>query len=377
VIRPRLAVLCDLFEENWPSMDLVADELVRALVTDFATEVEVLAVRPSLARRATRIPRLGARRTAQQADIFLGRFWDYPRRLRRERADLYHVSDHSYAHLLHRLPRERAGVYCHDLDAFRCLLEPKLEPRPLWFRAMTRRVLEGLERAPVVFYSTNHVRQRIERAGLVEGARLVHAPYGTAAEFVAPGEPSDALAQRDLALEAGSYVMHVGSCIPRKRIDVLLEAFHEASKHSPGLRLLQVGGVFAPEHVEAVRRFGLQGDIIQVRGIPRTTLAALYRGAAVVLHPSDAEGFGLPVIEALACGAPVVASDIGALREAGGDAVVYVGVGDAGAFARELRAVLEGAPHLPERATRLAHAARFSWTSHARTILDSYQRLLS
>jgi glycosyltransferase involved in cell wall biosynthesis len=375
--QPQLAVLCDLLEENWPSMDLVAEELVRALQTHFAAEIAARAVRPPLARRVTRVPGLRQRRSARHGDIFLSRFWDYPRALRRERADLYHVSDHSYAHLVRSLPEARTGVYCHDLDAFRCLLEPERDPRPLWFRSMMRSVLDGMRHAAVVFYSTNHVRRGIEQAGLVDSARLVHAPYGTAAEFVADPTRDDGTQQRQLGLEPGAYAMHVGSCIPRKRIDILLDAFHEAKEHAPELRLLQVGGTWTDEQAAQLRALGLEQHAVQVRGIERSLLAALYRGAALVLNTSEAEGFGLPVIEALACGTAVVASDIPAIREAGGDAVTYVPVGDRGGFATALRAALACAPNLPSRSARLQQAARFSWESHGRTILESYQSLLA
>jgi len=357
-------------------MDLVADELVRELAAHFSTDVEVESVRPQLARRASSLPRVGTRRTARQADIFLGRYWDYPRFLEAKRAELFHVSDHSYSHLLHRLPSERAGVYCHDLDAFRCLLEPRAEPRPFWFRTLIRHVLEGMQRAAVVFYSTGHVRAGIERAGLVASERLVHAPYGTAHEFVAEPAPHDSQAQRALGLSAGSYVMHVGSCIPRKRVDVLLAAYAEARRRLPELRLLQVGGSWTAEQADLLGRLGIEHAAVQIRGIPRAALAALYRGAVVLLQPSEAEGFGLPIIEALACGTPVVASDIAALREAGGNAAAYAPVGDVEAFLAGLVAAVEGSSVVPERSVRLAHAARFTWTNHAQVILDSYRRLL-
>lgn len=370
--RPRLAVFCDFLEEDWPSMDLVADELIAALERDFSAAVAVARVRPRLTRRASRLPRLGERRVARNTDILLGRFWDYPRHARRERADLYHVSDHSYAHLVHELPAERTGVYCHDLHAFRCLLEPEREPRPLWFRRMMQRVLDGMQRARVVFFSTEHVRRGIEQAGLVEPARLIHAPYGTAPEYVPEAQPGDGAALSALGLTSHGYLMHVGSTIARKRLDTVLDTFAECRARSPELKLLQVGGTWTREQAEQLRALRIEKGVVQVRRIERLTLAALYRGAGVVLMPSDAEGFGLPVTEALACGAAVLVSDIPPLREAGGDAVGVAPVGDVGAFVEAVRGELEGSRPLPDRARRLAHAARFSWTNHARTVLRGY-----
>ena len=105
-------------------------------------------------------------------------------------------------------------------------------------------------------------------------------------------------------------------------------------------------------------------------------LAEVYRRAAVVLIPSGAEGFGLPVIEALACGAAVVASDIPALREAGGPAAVYVPVGDVGAWSDAVAKLLADPAAAPPRCARLAWAGRFTWTAHAETIARAYHRLL-
>src|ERR1700737_890170 len=180
-----LAVLCDLLEENWPSMDLVAEMLLKHLRTDHGSEVRAERICPRMPRRFRRVPWLGKQSKALNIDRFLGRYWDYPRRLLRQPGafDFYHICDHSYAHLVHYLPCERAGVYCHDLDAFSCLFDPGRERRSGWFRQMARRILHGLQKASVVFYSTSEVRRQIEEYGILDPRRLVHAPYGIAPEF--------------------------------------------------------------------------------------------------------------------------------------------------------------------------------------------------
>jgi glycosyltransferase involved in cell wall biosynthesis len=113
-----------------------------------------------------------------------------------------------------------------------------------------------------------------------------------------------------------------------------------------------------------------------VTGLSRAELAEVYRRAGAVLIPSGAEGFGLPAIEALACGAPVVASDLPAIREAGGPAAVYAPVGDVEAWADAVAKVLTDPAAAPPRAGRLAWAGRFSWAAHAETIARAYYRLL-
>ena len=197
--------------------------------------VEVLC--PPFRKRFSRIPWLGRRRAAFNADRLLNRLWDYPRRLRNRAAefDLFHVCDHSYAQLVHALPAERTGVYCHDLDAFRCLLEPARERRPRWFCAAARHVLRGLQKAALVFYSTGWVRERIDAHGLIDPGRLVHAPPGVSPEFTACPEELDQAAPFP-APEGRPFLLHVGSCIPRKRIDVLLSVFARMRRAVPGSR---------------------------------------------------------------------------------------------------------------------------------------------
>ncbi|TWH22438.1 glycosyltransferase involved in cell wall biosynthesis [Prauserella rugosa] len=166
---------------------------------------------------------------------------------------------------------------------------------------------------------------------------------------------------------SGPYVLAVGTLEPRKGIDVLIRAMAEV----PGAVLVLAGqpgwGGLDPEAI--AERSGLPTDRLRVLGrVTDAQLAGLLRGAAVVAVPSLAEGFGLPVLEAMAEGVPVVHSDAPALVEVAGGAGVCVPRGDAAALASALRGVLSG----PDRA-RMADAGRarareFTWTSAARAV---------
>lgn len=369
----RGVVLCDFVEERWPSMDLVAAMLLEhgnALGPDMRLDRFC----PPMNLRLSRLPGLAHRAVSFNADRLINRFGDYPRQLRaiREDYDFFHIADHSYAHLALELPPEKTGVYCHDLDTFRCLLQPHLEPRPAWFRRMAQRTLEGLQSAAVVFYSTETVRQQIMSFGLLDPAKLRQAELGVAADF-APHPHGIAL---DPAFAGSPYLLHVGSCIPRKRIDVLLDIFAACRQRHPGLRLIKVGGEWSPEHQSFIRAHGLRDGITHVtQFIDQAQLAALYRHAGFVLLPSEAEGFGLPLAEALACGAPVIASDIPVFREVGGTAATYCPVADSRAWADTIDRLLAGSQTPPPASLRLEQASRYSWPRHARTMLDAYRRL--
>lgn len=373
-----IGVLLDPRAESWPSMDLVGEMLVREWQGPLATEVVAHAIEAPIHRLWRRLP-LVSEQSALNADRMVTRFGLYPAMAMgfRRRGRIYHVVDHSYAQLAHVLPAARTGVYCHDLDAFRCILEPDAEPRPSWFRAMETVVLRGMQRAAVVFHSTRTVREAIERYGVIDSSRLVHAPYGISEEF--SPRHADEREIRDVIAWLGGrrFLLHVGSALPRKRLDVLFETFDRLRKRWPDLRLIQQGGALSEAQKRAVAGMGIGDVLLQPPKLTRAGLSALYRRAELVLIPSSAEGFGLPVIEALACGAPVLASDLPVLREVGGDAALYAPMGDAGAWAEHVDALLAGRNAPPGRDARFRRAALYTWSRHARTILDAYRALPS
>lgn len=261
-------------------------------------------------------------------------------------------------------------MFCHDLDTFRCLIEPRQDPRPRWFREMARHVLRGLQKAAVVFYLTESVREQILRHGLCDPTRLIKAPNGVADEFTPDGPGTHPLPE----FADRPYLLHVGSCIPRKRIDVLLEVFAAARRRRSELALLQVGGDWTAEQKQQISQLGIEAGVRQLRGLTRERVAACYRHATLVLLPSEAEGFGLPTVEALACGARVVASDIPPFREVGGDAVTFCPVGDVDAWTETVGRLLDDPAVGPPREVRLERAARCTWAAHARAIVDGYRK---
>jgi glycosyltransferase involved in cell wall biosynthesis len=375
--RLSIAVFLDSPDENWLAMNLAGEMLVTEWKTSLAAEVEPTGFTIALPRLARRL--LPARRAepAFKLDRLAGRFLVYPPLVARERRrhDFFHVVDHSYAHLVHMLPHAQTGVYCHDLDAFRSVLEPEKRPRSALFRAMQGVTLRGLRSARIVFYSTNTVRAQIEAAGIIPSSRLVQAPYGITAELTA--EPrEDAKASEILAPLAGRrYILHIGSAVPRKRLDVLFETFARLRSRHPDLFLVQGGGLVSDAQRAHIARLGIGDRVILSGKVERSTLAAFYQQAQAVLVTSDAEGFGLPVIEGLACGAPVFASDIPVLREVGEGRVVHCRVGDPDDWAARVGRFLAGELAPPPREERLALAAKYTWKNHARIILDAYQAL--
>ena len=365
-------------------MDLVADMLLHGLRQRHAGTIAATRLAPSMRRRFTREAAASGR--LFKADRLLNRFWDYPRFLRRQIAefDLFHIVDHSYGQLAHELPPERTIITCHDLDAFRSLLNGHVERRSLLFRGMTRRIMSGFGKAARVTCDSVATRDELLAYDLVAPERALVIPNGVHPSCSPEANvAADAEAVRLLCDPHPDVIniLHVGSTIERKRIDVLLRVFAALRKDFPGARLIRVGGSFTRAQARLLEQLNLTEAVIVLPRLERDILAAVYRRAAVVLQPSEREGFGLPVVEAMACGTPVVASCIPVLREIGGEAAVYCPVGDVSSWTETLAQLLVEKAEYPEqweqrRAKSLTQAAKFSWAEYANQMVDVYRQIL-
>jgi glycosyltransferase involved in cell wall biosynthesis len=299
-----VAIIADYPEEGWPSMDLVADMLM-AEFNDGGAGIDATLVRPVLPRRLSRI---SSARAAFTADRMTARLWDYPRLIRgiSGRFDVYHVVDHSYSQLVHELPCGRTLVTCHDLDTFRSVLARGEESRSAPFRAMTRHILDGFRKAAHVACDTAATRDEVLGLARIPSERASVVHNGPHPACTPRPDAADAEAARLLGPgERWTDLLHVGSTIPRKRVEDLLRIVGAIPQRQPDIRLVRVGGAFTPAQESLARELGVTTIVLPF--VDRRVLAAVYRRAALVLVPSEREGFGLPVLEALACGTPVVA----------------------------------------------------------------------
>ena len=379
-----VGVICDMLEEGWPSMDLVADMLVAHLRDEHSLRYIPAVFRPRMARRFRTDASRGPGYTA---DRLLSRFWDYPRLLRRQGTvlDLYHVVDHSYSHLAHVLPPGRTVITCHDLDAFQAVLNPSAVRRSLAFRAMTRHILKGFRRAARVVCDTEAIRAEVLAHRLARADRTSVVPVGVHPDCRPEADPVADREAETLLAAAGPnvvFILHVGSTIPRKRIDVLLRSFAAARGQRSDLRLIRVGGAFTPSQADLAAALGIADQVIELPFVSRRVLGAIYRRAWLTVVPSEAEGFGLPVVEALAAGTPVLASDIPVLREVGANAAAYVPVGDVRAWANAMVALRDERVSTPaaselRRQAGIAHARQFSWSAYAARMVSIYDEVLA
>jgi glycosyltransferase involved in cell wall biosynthesis len=325
---------------------------VRALLR----ELEPIANRERLAA-VTRWPELvpgGIEPIALRGQSQVARMaFRLPRLLRRLRP--------AVAHFNYVVPpgyRGRSVVTVHDLSFER---HPELMPLRdrLFFRTLVPRSVARADRVLAVSDWTK--RDLVERYG-VAAEKVVVTPNGVDKIF----HPNGA------ARERPPYALFVGAIQPRKDPLTALEAL---ALLDADLELVVVGSEKrgAQEVRTAVRKLGLDRRVEFAGHVELDELAALYRGAACLVFPSRYEGFGLPVLEAMASGTPVVAAATGALPEIAGDAAVLVEPADPAALAAGIERALADRERLV--AAGLERARRFSWADSARRTLDVYREL--
>ncbi|MGB8254923.1 MAG: glycosyltransferase family 1 protein, partial [Pseudonocardiaceae bacterium] len=254
--------------------------------------------------------------------------------------------------------RARGVVTVHDL-AF--LDRPDFLSRPQ--RDLPDLVQRSAARAAIVCTPSNAVAQQVTRRLGVPAERVVVTPLGVDHSWFNSVAPTDALRAR-LGLPP-RYLLFVGAAQPRKGLDVLLEAH----RSQPDLGPLVLAGPagWGPTLTTSSR-------VHTVGYLDEAGLRCVVAGATAVVLPSRDEGFGLPVLEAMAAGIPVVCSDLPALREVTGGLATLVPPGNPAALATALASV-DGTACDPAGANaRRAHAACYSWKSCAQATVRAYRK---
>jgi len=271
-------------------------------------------------------------------------------------------------------------VTIHDLTFYRF---PKtLRPsRRLYLRAATRSAVRRAARVIAVSHQTKEELVHFLHVP-PEKVDVIHNGVGEAFRPALPDEI--ARFRKDRGLPA-RFILFLGTLEPRKNIVSLLEAFARWRKESgpgagtEGVKLVVAGakGWYFERIFALAEELGLAGELLFPGFLPEEELPWWYRAAECFVYPSLYEGFGLPVLEAMACGTPVITSSVSSLPEVAGNAAITVDPGDAGALADAIGRVLgDTALRADMLQAGLLQAKRFSWDRAARETAAVYRRAL-
>lgn len=285
-------------------------------------------------------------------------------------ADIFHATDH----LLPRLNGMRSVFTLHDLSFLTC---PETHlPSNRWFLRVAVPVF--LRRADAVICISDHTKRDAVRYYGLDDPKVFVVPEGVDERFGPVSDEQTAAVRARYSLPE-SFILFVGTIEPRKNLVTLLDAFHALRSEGRPERLVIVGrkGWLHEATFARVRELGLESEVLFLGYVADEDLPALFGAASVFAFPSLYEGFGLPPLEAMSCGTPVVCSDSSSLPEVCGDSAILVPPRDARALANALRRVLEDPAlrgDLRERGIK--QAAKFTWRQAAASTAEVYRTVV-
>ena len=295
-----------------------------------------------------------------------------PRLLTKEKVDLMH----SLAFVAPAFLRQQSVVTVHDL-AFKLFPETLTGLRRLYLGRATERSVRSADRVIAVSHA---VKSDIVRRLSVQSEKVaVTREGGYESAGIAPRLKSRYLAH--LLAWDGDYILFIGTMEPRKNLKRLLAAFSMLRKrYKPECKLVIVGrkGWLTGGIRRELAEKGIERDVVFTGFLPDSVVMGLMQDASVFVMPSLYEGFGLPLVTAMACGTPIAASNAGAIPEVVGDAGLLFDAYDVEATAEALRQILAS----PSLAGKLVEAGkrrhgRFSWVRCAKETVEVYQSVLS
>ncbi len=356
--------------DHFPGIGRYVVHLSQALV-QIAPDLHLTLLHDPLAS-ATRLTLPNLPRIACSASPFsLRQQWTVPRTLRQARAELYHSPYYLMPYLLD-VP---SVVTCYDLI-------PLLFPE--YFTAAQRLIYRlahalALSATRVVLTISDATKSDLSRIFHVDPQRIFVTRLA-ADESFAPCSPAQIAAVRVKYRLPEQYVLYLGSNKPHKNLPRLVRAWQISDFRS---RISNLGLVIAghwderyPEAAQLAEELHLKDQVVFAGPVSEADLPALYSGADLFVFPSLAEGFGLPVLEAMSCGTPVICSNTSSLPEIAGDAAILVDPFQTEALAEAMLHITTRAElrHVM-RERGLAQAARFSWKRTAQETLAAYNHL--
>ncbi len=282
----------------------------------------------------------------------------------KDKVEVVHICDHSNAFYSRACQNLPVVTTCHDMLAVRGALGEDTDcPASFTGRILQRWILSGLRHSCVVACISRATARDVERLVVrgknhprIENVSLgLNYPYQKLANESARSRLAN-ISEIDINLP---FVLHVGSNQPRKNRDGVIRIFALCKDKWNG-RLVFAGDRLNPDLMSLAEKLGVADRITQLPNPDSSVLETLYNCAVALVYPSRFEGFGWPIIEAQACGCPVICGDSGPLPEAAGDAGLFHNVEDEAGFALDLLRLTDPAERAVWSEKSVNNAARFS-----------------
>jgi glycosyltransferase involved in cell wall biosynthesis len=314
------------------------------------------------------------------------RFWNHPRAVRQQSADIIHIIDHSSGHVaywLHdqnkRQSDQRVVITCHDLVQ---LVYPEILRDQARFPALSLALwqysMRGMYRADHVIAVSSNTAADMTRLLQYPTNQITVVPNAVDSQFCQlPQETAIAYRQQHCPQEQAICLLNVGTTHQRKNLLTVLKVLHTLKEKGVPVYLWRVGDALTEPQQQYVKTHQLQDAMIDFGKPNKEKLIQIYNAADVLLAPSLYEGFGLTILEAMACGLPVITSNVSSLPEVAGNAAILVDPLNESAIVEAIcRLHSDFSLRSQLREQGLERVKQFSWENTGKQTAHVYESLI-
>ena len=308
------------------------------------------------------------------------RFWQHPRAVTRQPADIVHIIDHTSGHIARWLKKTNPSVVvtCHDLVQ---LIYPENTGQtalPQLSLAAWRFSVWGMKQCDHVIVVSSNTAKDVRQFLNIESKRITVVPNAVDSRFcvLAPEEIELFRQQKGISPKT-ICLLNVGSTHPRKNMLTILTVLEALKNQGLSVCLWKVGSDFTAEQKTFIQNHDLENFITYFGKPDKSTLVQIYNAVDVLLSPSIYEGFGFTILEAMACGTPVVTSNVSSLPEVAGNAAILVEPMDVQAMSEAICHLQSDSNYRCELINKgLARARLFTWERTAEQVAIVYEKLI-
>jgi glycosyltransferase involved in cell wall biosynthesis len=310
------------------------------------------------------------------------RYWHHPQQVCQVEGDIYHIIDHTNAHVAYWLKKKGKPIIitCHDLVQFVYPEILKGQSRfPVFSMASWQFSVRGMRHADCVVAVSSNTAKDVHKRLDIELEKILVVPNGVEASFQPlPSQEVTSFRQKYRRFPEEICLLNVGSTHQRKNIITVLKVLKTLKDQGLSVRLWRLGGKFMAEQAAFIKKHNLDQDILDFGTADKNILIQLYNAADVLLAPSLYEGFGLTVLEAMACGLPVITSNVSSIPEVVDNAAVLVEPMDIQAMSESVVRLKQDSIYSQKLISQgFVRAKQLTWKKSAEHLVSIYEQLTS
>ena len=355
------------------SMDVYADGIVSGL-KNVRPNWEIIELAPRPIDRSSHSPFLRIQK-------FYERFWRFPNKITQQKADIFHIIDHSEGHIVNWLKKTSKPVVvtCHDL--INCFYSDNLQNSvqlPFVSNGMWLKSVRAMRNANHVFTVSSVTAKDTAKILNIEPKHISVVPNAVEPIFQPLSKnQSEHFRQKNGVSPETICLLNVGSNHPRKNISTILKVVKILKEKGLPIKFWKVGSDFTDDDKNFIQAQSLETEVHYIGKPDKSTLVTIYNAADILIAPSLHEGFGITLLEAMACGTLVITSNVSAMPEVVGDAGVLVEPTNSQEIANAVEKLYKDDAYCQKLiAMGVERAKLFTWEATAEQIAQLYERFV-